>query len=108
MTWQVSFGTLFWPVNTDRLWAFLEELVAAGTPFVLAHASPAAVVPTERRQALEASGIALLAPWAPQQAILSHPATRAFVTHGGWNSVQEILAARITPCVSLPHTKAVN
>jgi UDP:flavonoid glycosyltransferase YjiC (YdhE family) len=95
-------------VDPDRLWAFLEELTAAGTPFVLAHAAPQAVVPAERRAAFLATGLALLVPWAPQEAILSHPATRAFVTHGGWNSVQETLAARVTPCVPLSYIGGVD
>jgi hypothetical protein len=40
--------------------------------------------------------------WAPQKAILSHPATGAFVTHCGWNSVLECVAAGL-PMVSCPH-----
>jgi hypothetical protein len=40
--------------------------------------------------------------WAPQKAILSHPATGAFVTHYGRNSVLECVAAGL-PMVSCPH-----
>ncbi|XP_066329762.1 UDP-glycosyltransferase 73C6-like [Miscanthus floridulus] len=40
--------------------------------------------------------------WAPQKAILSHPATGAFVTHCGWNSVLECVAAGL-PMVTWPH-----
>ncbi|KAF8769696.1 hypothetical protein HU200_006302 [Digitaria exilis] len=40
--------------------------------------------------------------WAPQKAILSHPATGAFVTHCGWNSVLECVAAEL-PMVTWPH-----
>jgi hypothetical protein len=40
--------------------------------------------------------------WAPQKAILSHPATGAFVTHCGWNSVLECVEAGL-PMVSCPH-----
>jgi hypothetical protein len=92
---QISFRSFFWPVNPDALWAFLEELTAAGTPFVLAHASPQAIIPQERQDAVLATGLGLLVPWAPQAAVLTHPVTRAFVSHGGWNSTQEAIGARV-------------
>uniref|UniRef100_A0A804U846 UDP-glycosyltransferases domain-containing protein n=4 Tax=Zea mays TaxID=4577 RepID=A0A804U846_MAIZE len=40
--------------------------------------------------------------WAPQKAILSHPATGAFVMHCGWNSVLECVAAGL-PMTTWPH-----
>ncbi|OEL28369.1 UDP-glycosyltransferase 73D1 [Dichanthelium oligosanthes] len=40
--------------------------------------------------------------WAPQRAILPHPATGAFVTHCGWNSVLECVAAGL-PMATWPH-----
>jgi hypothetical protein len=69
--------------------------MAAGAPFVLAHAAPQAVIPPEQRDVILASGLGYLAHWVPQAAVLAHSATQAFVSHGGWNSTQEALGARV-------------
>lgn len=45
---------------------------------------------------------ALVVAWAPQQALLTHPAVRLFVTHGGLNSMHEGLAAG-KPLLVLPY-----
>lgn len=46
-------------------------------------------------------GKGVVVPWAPQPAVLAHPATGAFVTHCGWSSVLEGVAARV-PLVCRP------
>ena len=56
--------------------------------------------PPAAAAAAAASRVALLT-WAPQQAVLAHPAVRAFVTHGGLNSTYEGLAAGV-PLLVLP------
>ncbi|GJE92127.1 glycosyltransferase family 1 protein [Phanerochaete sordida] len=91
----ISFGTVFWPKNPDRIWAFLDVLIEQNIPFIMAHASPFCALPDEIAAKVKASGIGLITPWAPQQAILEHPATGWFVTHGGFNSVTEAVHAGV-------------
>jgi hydroquinone glucosyltransferase len=47
----------------------------------------------------------VVASWAPQVRLLSHPATAVFVSHCGWNSTLESVASGV-PMVAWPlHTK---
>ncbi|KAJ4497418.1 hypothetical protein C8R41DRAFT_217270 [Lentinula lateritia] len=91
----ISFGTIFWPAQPEKLWAIIDELIALRKPFILAHTSPLARVSDEKKKLILDSGIGMEMAWSPQEKILSHPATGWFVTHGGWNSTQEALAHRI-------------
>nr|QPA18368.1 UDP-gluconosyltransferase [Trialeurodes vaporariorum] len=43
----------------------------------------------------------LVVPWAPQQEILAHPNVRLFVTHGGYNSLIEVIYAGV-PALGVP------
>ncbi|KAF5369031.1 hypothetical protein D9758_003110 [Tetrapyrgos nigripes] len=91
----MSFGTIFWPQNPENVWAVIEELLASGTPIVWAHPSPLCVVPEDKLKMLQDSDIAFEIQWAPQEEILSHPATGWFISHGGWNSIQEAMHYRV-------------
>jgi hypothetical protein len=77
----------------------IDVLLTSKTPFVFAQASPFAAVPPEYTAAIEASEISLVASWVPQEALLAHRAIGWFVTHGGWNSTQEGVLAKVPQCV---------
>ncbi|OCH85806.1 UDP-Glycosyltransferase/glycogen phosphorylase [Obba rivulosa] len=98
----ISFGSLWWPVNPEKIWAFLDIVMEMKIPFIMSHASPLAVIPQAVREKVEACGFGLLSPWSPQQTILAHPATGWFVTHCGHNSVIESVSHG-TPMICWPY-----
>jgi hydroquinone glucosyltransferase len=61
---------------------------------------PLAWLPEGFLERTSGRGLAMAA-WAPQVRVLSHPATAAFVSHGGWNSTLESVAAGV-PMVVWP------
>ncbi|KAH9851322.1 UDP-Glycosyltransferase/glycogen phosphorylase [Lenzites betulinus] len=91
----ITFGTVYWPTKTEKIWAFLDVVMELGIPFIMSHASPQAVVPEEVKEKVKAYGKCVLSKWSPQQMILEHPATGWFVTHGGHNSVTESIFAGV-------------
>jgi UDP:flavonoid glycosyltransferase YjiC (YdhE family) len=78
-----------------KLFAFVSELLDTGVPFLWSHASPLTTVPEELAARMDASALAYHASWVPQRAVLAHLATLWFVSHGGWNSIQEALGLRV-------------
>ncbi|ESK90158.1 hydroquinone glucosyltransferase [Moniliophthora roreri MCA 2997] len=91
----VSFGSVWYPPEVATIWAVLEELIAEKVPFIITSPSPLAQVPDNVKQRIQESGIGLHVTWAPQERVLAHSATGWFLTHGGWNSVQEALAYKV-------------
>ncbi|KAE9403761.1 UDP-Glycosyltransferase/glycogen phosphorylase [Gymnopus androsaceus JB14] len=91
----MSFGTVFWPEAQDRLWAVLDGLIVKRQPFLFSHPSPFQKFPDEMKKKIADSGIAMEVDWAPQELILAHPVTGWFLTHGGWNSIQEAFMSRV-------------
>ncbi|KAJ6476628.1 hypothetical protein DFH09DRAFT_1266441 [Mycena vulgaris] len=85
----IAFGTYWWPLEPTKLYVLIDELITNRKPFLFTHTSPLAHVPEDISSRIAASGFGLEIAWAPQDMILKHPATGWFVTHGGWNSVQE-------------------
>ncbi|RLN08822.1 limonoid UDP-glucosyltransferase [Panicum miliaceum] len=47
------------------------------------------------------SGRGAVVPWSPQERVLAHPSTACFLTHCGWNSTLETVAAGV-PVVAFP------
>ncbi|KAL6848978.1 hypothetical protein ACP4OV_021561 [Aristida adscensionis] len=95
----VAFGSL---VNIGRveMLAVAEGLVGAGRPFLW-------VVRDDSRELLSLDVLAacgdkgMIVAWCPQGRVLQHGAVGCFVTHCGWNSIAEALAAGV-PVVGYP------
>ncbi|KAF9259975.1 UDP-Glycosyltransferase/glycogen phosphorylase [Marasmius fiardii PR-910] len=85
----ISFGTLWWPKDPAKIYVLIDELIQTHTPFLFSQASPFANMPSEVTSKIADSGFGKVVKWAPQDTVLQHPATGWFITHGGWNSVQE-------------------
>lgn len=97
----ISFGTVYWTTQPDMAWTVLDVLLDRKIPFIMAHASPLCQVPEEVKLRVKTSGTGLVTPWAPQQAILEHPAIGWFLTHGGFNSITESIHAGV-PMICWP------
>ncbi|KAJ1278457.1 hypothetical protein BS78_04G080800 [Paspalum vaginatum] len=102
----VSFGSLA-RSSLPQLVEIAHGLEASNRPFIWA-VKPVDLTEFERwlsddgfESRVGERGLVLTG-WAPQKAILSHPATGAFVTHCGWNSVLECVAAGL-PMATWPH-----
>ncbi|KAK7463058.1 hypothetical protein VKT23_007644 [Stygiomarasmius scandens] len=91
----ISFGSMFWPVDSTRFWVMVEEFLKNNTPIIVAHPGLNGPADEEKLSLIKNSPIGLELKWAPQETILSHPATGWFVAHGGWNGTQEALRYKV-------------
>lgn len=104
----VSFGSLV-RSSLPQLVEIARGLEATNRPFIWA-VKPSPSNLAEFQQWLREDGFEsrvgerglVIGGWAPQRTILAHPATGAFVTHCGWNSVLECVAAGL-PMATWPH-----
>ncbi|RCV16649.1 hypothetical protein SETIT_3G155100v2 [Setaria italica] len=95
----VAFGSL---VNIGRgeMLAVAEGLVGTGRPFLwVVRDDSRELLPEDALAAI--SGKGKVVAWCPQGRVLGHDAVGCFVTHCGWNSVAEALAAGV-PMVGYP------
>ncbi|KAF7324942.1 hypothetical protein MKEN_00536500 [Mycena kentingensis (nom. inval.)] len=93
----ISFGSLFFPVEQiAHVEALINTLISLPTPFPFIFALAGSMAVDALPQALidrvNASGKGLICQsWVEQRAIIQHPATGWFLSHGGFNSVTESL-----------------
>ncbi|KAJ7671889.1 UDP-Glycosyltransferase/glycogen phosphorylase [Mycena rosella] len=98
---MISFGSVFWPKSDGQLEELVDALIEKDFPFILCHASPMASVSDKLLSKIKDSGIGMASAWAPQQFVLTHPATGWFLTHGGHGGITESLAAGV-PMICWP------
>ena len=84
----VSFGTILTPPPTELV-ALAEALEAKKVPFLWSFRENQDLVKGKT------GSLGKVVPWAPQQQVLVHPAVGVFVTHCGWNSLIESIAAGV-------------
>jgi UDP:flavonoid glycosyltransferase YjiC (YdhE family) len=95
----LCFGS-FAPVSDAQLHELALGLEASGESFLWVVRSETWTPPEGWEERVRDRGM-LVTAWAPQTAILGHPAVGAFVTHCGWNSVLETVAAGV-PVLTWP------
>ncbi|XP_030450047.1 7-deoxyloganetic acid glucosyltransferase-like [Syzygium oleosum] len=102
----VSFGSLV-KITVDQLMEFWHGLVNCGRPFLWVLREDAIAGEEEESARSLLSELKLtserrcVVDWAPQEEVLAHPAVGGFLTHSGWNSTLESIAAGI-PMICWP------
>ncbi|KAL6905415.1 hypothetical protein ACP4OV_003016 [Aristida adscensionis] len=95
----VNFGSIA-VMTREQLLEFAWGLAGCGHTFLwnvrpdIVRGGGAAALPPEFLAAVERSG-SKLSTWCPQEAVLEHEAVGLFVTHSGWNSTLESVAAGV-------------
>ncbi|XP_031114998.1 7-deoxyloganetic acid glucosyltransferase-like [Ipomoea triloba] len=101
----VSFGSIS-VLTRQQLMEFWYGLVNSGKKFLwvmrpdlVAGKDEETPIPSELEEGTKANGYII--GWAPQEAVLDHPAVGGFLTHSGWNSTLESIAAGV-PMICWP------
>lgn len=97
----ISFGTVFFTHQVEKIWAFVGVVMQKKIPFIMSYAAPTAYIPDIVSQMIKKYGLGLVTRWSPQQTILAHPVTGWFLTHAGQNSSIEAISAGV-PMICWP------
>ncbi|OQV20826.1 putative UDP-glycosyltransferase 84A3 [Hypsibius exemplaris] len=100
----ISFGSIAVP-KPDEIMAIGEALLQLTSPVVWSLKKEYYVyLPVDIQSELNKEGCKgnfVIVPWAPQKAVLAHPAVKVFISHCGWNSTLEALSYGV-PVVCWP------
>lgn len=87
-------------LSAEELAEMAEGLASTGRPFLwVVRPDFSAMLPEGYLGSVAGRG--MVVPWSPQDLVLAHPSTACFLTHCGWNSTLETLAAGV-PVVAFP------
>ncbi|KAJ4721004.1 Glycosyltransferase [Melia azedarach] len=97
----ISFGTVAKP-SPKEIVAIAEALEASEVPFIWSmRRNLQENLPNGFLERTKTNGNGMVVDWAPQVNVLGHEAVGAFVTHCGWNSLLESIAAGV-PLIGRP------
>ncbi|VFQ90661.1 unnamed protein product [Cuscuta campestris] len=94
----VSFGSIA-VITKHQLVEFMYGLVNSDQKFLWVVKSGEYSLPPELDEGVRTNGY--MVNWAPQEAVLDHPAIGGFFTHSGWNSTLESIVAGV-PMICWP------
>ncbi|CAM0946408.1 unnamed protein product [Alopecurus aequalis] len=87
-------------LSAEELAEMAQGLASTGRPFLwVVRPDFSAMLPEGYLDSVAGRG--MVVPWSPQDLVLAHPSTACFLTHGGWNSTLETVAAGV-PVVVFP------
>lgn len=87
-------------LSAEQLAELAHGLASSGRPFLwVVRPDCSAMLPEGYLSSVAGRG--MVVPWSPQDQVLAHPSTACFLTHCGWNSTLETLAAGV-PVVAFP------
>ncbi|KZO99007.1 glycosyltransferase family 1 protein [Calocera viscosa TUFC12733] len=99
----ISFGSIFFPRQATHVEILFDRILALEKPmpFIFTTSAPRALVSDELAKRIKDSGRGLMVPWAPQQAILAHPALGFILSHCGGGGTFESLSQGV-PVIGWP------